>query len=193
MKTFPLYLNGEFVVTENGFPVTNPATGQPLARMSSIEPARLAQAIGDAHAAFAGWRGLTAKARCEYLLKIADELERRREEIARTLTLENGKPLAQSAGEVAMTVDHARWFAGEGRRAYGRVIPHQTAGKRNLVIKNAHWRGRRHQSLEFPAGSFGAQNRPGFGGGLSGHSQAGKRHAAVQRRLRGGLPCGSIA
>jgi succinate-semialdehyde dehydrogenase/glutarate-semialdehyde dehydrogenase len=135
MKTFPLYLNGEFVVTENTFPVTNPATGQPLARMSAINPARLAKAINDAHAAFAGWRALTAKARGEYLLKIADEVERRRDEIARTLTQENGKPLAQSAGEVAMTVDHARWFGAEGRRGYGRVIPHQTDGKRNLVIK----------------------------------------------------------
>jgi succinate-semialdehyde dehydrogenase/glutarate-semialdehyde dehydrogenase len=49
--------------------------------------------------------------------------------------MENGKPLAQSASEFALTVDHLRWFAEEGRRAYGRVIPHQTEGKRNIVIK----------------------------------------------------------
>ena len=67
--------------------------------------------------------------------KIADELERRRDEIARTITLENGKPLAQSLGELAMTVDHLRWFAEEARRAYGRIVPHQADGKRHLVIK----------------------------------------------------------
>ncbi len=135
MKTLPLYLNGEFLVSESSFPVKNPATGQVLARMSAITPALLTKAVDDAHSAFAGWRALTAKARGDYLLKIADELESRRDEIARTVTLENGKPLAQSAGEVAMTLDHLRWFAAEGRRGYGRVIPPQSDVKRNLVIK----------------------------------------------------------
>src|SRR4029079_6311620 len=49
--------------------------------------------------------------------------------------LENGKPLAQSVGEVAMSVDHLRWFAEAGRRGYGRIIPNQVAGKRHLVVK----------------------------------------------------------
>lgn len=135
MKTYPLYLNGAFVTTEKQFAVKNPATGQALAQMSAIDQPRLAQAIGDAHAAFAGWRVLTAKARGEFLHKIANELERRCDEIARTMTLECGKPLAQSLGEIGMTVDHLHWFGEEARRGYGRVIPHQTDGKRNLVIK----------------------------------------------------------
>jgi succinate-semialdehyde dehydrogenase/glutarate-semialdehyde dehydrogenase len=135
MKTYPLYLNGEFVTTDKHFPVNNPATGQIIAQMSAIDRAGVTQAIADAQRAFRGWRGLTAKARGEYLHKIAGDLERRRDEIARTITLENGKPLAQSAGEVEMTVDHLRWFAEEARRGYGRVIPHQADGKRNLVIK----------------------------------------------------------
>jgi succinate-semialdehyde dehydrogenase/glutarate-semialdehyde dehydrogenase len=83
----------------------------------------------------AGWRRLTGKVRGEYLKKIADELERRRDEIARMITLENGKPLAQSLGEIAMSVDHLHWFAEEARRAYGRIVPHQADGKRHLVIK----------------------------------------------------------
>jgi succinate-semialdehyde dehydrogenase / glutarate-semialdehyde dehydrogenase len=135
VKTYPLYLNGEFITTNRQFPVTNPSTGQVIGQMSALDRPRLAQAITDAQNAFAGWRGLTAKARGEYLHKIADELERRRDEIARTITQENGKPLAQSIGEVDMSVDHLQWFAEEGRRAYGRVIPHQSDGKRNLVIK----------------------------------------------------------
>lgn len=135
MKTHPVYLNGEFVSTAKTIPVTNPATGETLAQMSVVDRAQVVQAIKDAHAAFTGWRSLTAKTRGEFLQKIANELEKRRDEIARTITLENGKPLAQSISEVALSIDHLRWFAEEGRRAYGRVIPHQTDGKRNIVIK----------------------------------------------------------
>src|SRR6266550_5345354 len=135
MKTYPVYLNGDWIVTEESIPVTNPATEEVIARMSVVDRAQVAQAIRDAHAAFAGWRQLTARARGEFLHKLAQELERRRDEIARTITLENGKPFAQSQGELAMTVDHLHWFAEEGRRGYGRIIPHQTDGKRNLVMK----------------------------------------------------------
>ncbi len=135
MKTHPVYLNGEFVVTEKTLSVTNPATGEVFAKMSAVDRARVAQAIQDAHAAFAGWRVLTAKARGEWLHKIAAELERRRDEIARIMTMECGKPLSQSVIEVNVSVDHLRWFAEEGRRGYGRIIPHQTDGKRNLVVK----------------------------------------------------------
>ncbi len=135
MKTYPLYLNGEFVTSEPAWNVLNPATGEALAKISTISRGRLAQALSDAHAAFPAWRELTAKARGEFLRRIATEVEKRRDEIARLISLENGKPLAQSLGEVGMTVDHLQWFAEEGRRAYGRMIPPQTVGKRNMVIK----------------------------------------------------------
>jgi len=135
MRTYPLYLNGAFVQSEPAWDVVNPANEEPFARISTIDRAGLAQAITDAHAAFPGWRGLTAKARGEYLLRIAAEVERRREEVAHLLSSENGKPLAQSLAEVAMSVDHLQWFAEEGRRAYGRIIPPQAEGKRNLVVK----------------------------------------------------------
>ena len=135
MKTYPLYLNGEFVTSEPAWDVINPATGEPFARISTVDRRRVAQALADAHAAFPGWRQLTAKARGEFLRRIAAEVERRGDEIARLISSENGKPLAQSLGEISMTVDHLQWFAEEGRRAYGRIIPQQAAGKRNLVIK----------------------------------------------------------
>jgi len=135
MRTYPLYLNGAFVQSEPAWDVVNPANEEPFARISTIDRAGLAQAITDAHAAFPGWRGLTAKARGEYLLRIAAEVERRREEVAHLLSSENGKPLAQSLAEVAMSVDHLQWFAEEGRRAYGRIIPPQAEEKRNLVVK----------------------------------------------------------
>jgi len=135
MKTYPLYLNGQFVTSDPAWKVINPATGEPFAKISTVDRPKVAQALADAHAAFASWRELTAKTRGQFLHRIASELEGRREEIARLISTENGKPLAQSLGEITMTVDHLQWFAEEGRRAYGRVIPHQAAGKRNLVLK----------------------------------------------------------
>ena len=78
---------------------------------------------------------LTAMERGTLLLhRVADELYRRKAEIARTITLENGKPLAQSEGEVAMTEDHLRWFAEEGRRVYGRIIPQPGARASAIMI-----------------------------------------------------------
>lgn len=135
MKSCPLYLNGQWVRTQTALPVVNPATGEPFAQVSTVDRARVAEAVRDAHGAFQNWRQLTGKARGGYLKGIADELERRGEDIARTITKENGKPLAQSRGEVAMSVDHLRWFAEEARRAYGRIVPHQTDSKRHLVIR----------------------------------------------------------
>lgn len=136
MKTYPLYLNNDWLLSSPFQTVINPATGEVLAQVSTVDRARVAEAINDAHEAFKSWRKLTGKSRGDFLPAIAAEVEKRKDDIARTITLENGKPLPQSFGEVAMTVDHLRWFAEEARRAYGRVVPHQADGKRNLVIKS---------------------------------------------------------
>ncbi|HEV2293775.1 MAG TPA: NAD-dependent succinate-semialdehyde dehydrogenase [Tepidisphaeraceae bacterium] len=130
------YLNGQWIGGGETIEIVNPATGQPFAKVSSVTSEQVRQALADAQTAFDPWRRLPAKARGDYLLAIASELNRRSDEVARVMTQENGKPLAQSKGEVAMSVDHLRWFAEECRRAYGRVIPQQVAGKRNLVLKS---------------------------------------------------------
>ena len=129
------YLNGQWVKTKNEFEVINPATAQPFARVSTIDNSQLKSALSAAESALPAWRAMTAKDRGILLHRVADEIVRRKAEIARTITLENGKPLAQSEGEVAMAEDHLRWFAEEGRRVYGRIIPPQVNGKRNLVVK----------------------------------------------------------
>jgi succinate-semialdehyde dehydrogenase / glutarate-semialdehyde dehydrogenase len=135
MNTHSLYLNGQWVRTQTLLSVVNPATAEPFAEVCTVDRTRVAEAVRDAHGAFQNWRQLTGKTRGGYLKGIADELERRGEDIARTITRENGKPLAQSRGEIAMSVDHLRWFAEEARRAYGRIVPHQADSKRHLVIK----------------------------------------------------------
>jgi succinate-semialdehyde dehydrogenase / glutarate-semialdehyde dehydrogenase len=135
MKTYPVYLNGEPVLTGSTRPVVNPATGEVFAQMSQVGRPEVAQALKDAQAAFTTWRKVPGKSRGEALYQLANELERHREEVARLITLENGKPLSQSLAEVGLSVEHLRWFAEEARRGYGRVVPHQVDEKRHLVIK----------------------------------------------------------
>jgi succinate-semialdehyde dehydrogenase/glutarate-semialdehyde dehydrogenase len=130
------YLNGQWVGGAEATDVVNPATGETIAKVATVTRDQVKNALEDAHAAFPAWRALPAKTRGDYLLAIAAEMQKRREDIARLVVQENGKPLAQGRGEVDVSIDHLRWFAEECRRAYGRVIPNQVPGKRHLVIKS---------------------------------------------------------
>lgn len=130
-----LYVNGEWVETGRSFEVVNPGTGETLATVASADRELARRSVKAAQNAFAGWRELTGIARGDYLLAVAAALGRRREEIARTITEENGKPLGQSRGEVHVAIDHLRWFAEEARRGYGRVVPQQADGKRHLILQ----------------------------------------------------------
>lgn len=135
METSPVYLNGSFVVTGDRVEVRNPATGEVVGCVSSVGTEVVHQAVNDAGDAFPAWRRLTAMARADCLLAVARALAGVADEMARVITLENGKPLAQSQGEVRMAIDHFRWSAEEARRAYGRIVPHQADGKRHMVIR----------------------------------------------------------
>jgi|SRR5579862_3989683 len=135
MKTEPVYLNGTWVVSDESRPVVNPATGDTFARISYVSANDIAGALDTAQKAFGGWKAETGKGRGEYLRRIARRMDARCDDIARMITLENGKPVAQSRGEVAMSIDHLEWFAEEARRPYGRVIPNQVDSKRHLVVK----------------------------------------------------------
>jgi succinate-semialdehyde dehydrogenase / glutarate-semialdehyde dehydrogenase len=136
MKQRPIYLNGEWRNAEKSIPVTDPGTGEVFDQVASVGRAETEQAIRDAHTALPAWRERPASERAGYLTSIAEALLADADDIAETITRENGKPLAQSRGEVMMAADHFRWFAEEARRAYGRVVPHQARGKRHMVIKS---------------------------------------------------------
>lgn len=129
------YIGGRWMETGNGFDVIDPAIAQPFARVSSVGLPEVKEALANAEESLPRWRALSVKERGALLHRVADELVRRKGEIARTITLENGKPLAQSEGEVLMSEDHLRWFAEEAKRAYGRIIPSQSPGKRHMVVK----------------------------------------------------------
>ncbi len=129
------YIAGEWVQTKDQREVIDPSSGKAFAKVSSIQREHVTTALTAAEKAFSEWRQFSAVERGNLLRKVADELIRRRSEIARTITLENGKPLAQSEGEVAMSADHLYWFAEEARRVYGRSVPHQVKGKRHMIVK----------------------------------------------------------
>jgi len=134
-ETRRLYLGGEWRDLDRHFSVTDPGNGEVIARVPAAGSTEAREAIEDAYAALPAWRGLTGKERGTYLRKTAEILERRSDEIARTLTRENGKPLRESRGEVNAAIDHLIWFAEEARRAYGRIVPNQAPGKRHLITK----------------------------------------------------------
>jgi succinate-semialdehyde dehydrogenase/glutarate-semialdehyde dehydrogenase len=134
-RTFASYIGGEWKQGGKEIQVVDPATAQPFARVATVGVEDVKQALTNAEEAFPAWRALTVKDRGALLHRVADELVRRKAEIAHIITRENGKPLAQAEGEVLMSEDHLRWFAEEAKHAYGRLIPNHVAGKRHMVIK----------------------------------------------------------
>ncbi len=118
-----------------GEDVVNPATEKPLARLPHAGVSDLDQALEAAKAGLALWRATPAYDRAKVLRKAAGLVRERAEAIARIMTQEQGKVLAESRGEVLVTADIIEWFAEEGRRAYGRIIPGRVKGTRQLVTQ----------------------------------------------------------
>ena len=115
--------------------VTNPSTGAVIARVPNGGAADARAAIEAAHAAFPGWRATTAAERGAVLRKLAALILENRDDLARILTLEQGKSLTEAKGEVGASAAYVQWFAEEARRVYGDVIPSPWADRRILVTK----------------------------------------------------------
>ncbi|WP_407526359.1 NAD-dependent succinate-semialdehyde dehydrogenase [Methylobacterium oryzisoli] len=116
-------------------PIQNPASGETLAQLAVASRDDLDAALAAADRGFAAWRRVSAFERSKVLRKAADLLRARADEIARIMTLEQGKPLAEARVEVMAGADTMDWFAEEGRRAYGRVIPPRAEGVMQLVLR----------------------------------------------------------
>lgn len=117
------------------FPVFNPANGVRIAEVPDQGSEETRQAIQAARAAFPAWAALTAKERAKLLRRWHDLILAHQEELAILLTLEQGKPLAEARGEIAYGASFVEWFAEEGKRVYGDVIPTHAPDKRLLVLK----------------------------------------------------------
>jgi succinate-semialdehyde dehydrogenase/glutarate-semialdehyde dehydrogenase len=133
-------IDGTWVAAENGaeLAVTNPATGEMLGTVPAMGGAETARAIAVAERALPGWRGQTAAARAALLRRWHGLMLEHQDDLARLMTLEQGKPLAEARGEVAYAASYFEWFAEEGRRVYGDVIPSPFPDRRIVEIGRAH-------------------------------------------------------
>ena len=132
-----LYIDGQWRPAQGNrtIPVLNPATEEVIGTVAHASKADLDEALAAAEKGFAQWKKVSAFERSKLMRKAADILRSRADDIARLLTMEQGKPLAEAKMEVLAGADIIDWFAEEARRAYGRVIPARVEGVYQLVVK----------------------------------------------------------
>lgn len=129
------YINGAWVAGKSRFAVEDPATGAHLADVACLDAAATQQAIDAANAAWPAWRNLTGKQRHAILLRWYQLLMEHREDLARILTAEQGKPLAEARGEIAYGASFVEWFAEEAKRTNGQTLPQFDNNKRLMVLR----------------------------------------------------------
>ncbi|MBA2722258.1 MAG: NAD-dependent succinate-semialdehyde dehydrogenase [Methylibium sp.] len=136
LKTDAL-IGGEWVGASTRFAVNDPATGQELAQVANLGAAETETALAAAAAAWPAWRVKTAKERGAILMKWFHLLHQHADDLARIMTAEQGKPLAEAKGEVSYGASFLEWFAEEAKRVYGETVPTTDNNKRYLVLKQA--------------------------------------------------------
>lgn len=129
------YIDGEWVGGKATFPVFNPSNGETIGHVPKFGKEETKNAIQAAHAAFPKWRSKTAKERSALLRKWYDLIMANVDHLANILTLEQGKPVAEAQGEIRYGASFIEWFAEEGKRVYGDIIPSPSAHQRLFVIK----------------------------------------------------------
>ena len=131
------YIDGSWVAADSGeqIDIVNPASGETIAQVPRLGRAETEAAIDAADAALPAWRALTAQERADILMKWYELMLEHQDELATIMTLEQGKPLKEAAGEIVYAASFLRWFAEEGRRVYGETIPAAKANQRIVVTK----------------------------------------------------------
>ena len=131
------YVDGAWLAADNAatMPVVDPASGELVGTAPAFGAAETKRAIDAAHRAFPGWRAKTAKERSSVLRKWNDLMLANADDLARILTAEQGKPLAEAKGEITIGAAYVEWFAEEAKRVYGDVIPTMASDRRLVVVK----------------------------------------------------------
>jgi succinate-semialdehyde dehydrogenase/glutarate-semialdehyde dehydrogenase len=131
------YIDGQWCDADSGgtVEVTDPGTGQVLGTVPNMGQAETERAIDAAEAALPAWRARTAADRAKILRKFFDLMIANQDALGELLTREQGKPLAEAKGEIAYSASFIEWFAEEGKRAYGDVVPSHAADRRIVVLK----------------------------------------------------------
>ena len=132
-----LYIDGQWLNGDGraGEDVINPATEKPLARLPHASTADLDRALEAARKGFAVWRATSPYERAKIMRKAADLMRERHDAISKTLVQEQGKAYPEARAEVRTSADIIEWYAEEGRRAYGRIVPGPGKGLRQIVVQ----------------------------------------------------------
>ena len=132
-----LFINGKWraAISNDWLDVINPATEESVGKVAVAQISDLDEALDAANEAFKLWRNTPPFARYKIMRRAADLLRERADSVAKIMTIEQGKPIAEAKGETMLGADTIDWYAEEGRRAYGRVIPSQLANVNQIIIK----------------------------------------------------------
>jgi succinate-semialdehyde dehydrogenase/glutarate-semialdehyde dehydrogenase len=133
-----MFIDGRWCDADGGttLAVTNPADESTIAEVAYGGKAEALRAVDSASRAMPGWRATSVADRARILKRTAELMRGRADELARILTTEQGKPLPESRAEILHTADTFEWFGEEGKRAYGRIIPHWAGNRRHYAIKH---------------------------------------------------------
>ncbi|TDK64079.1 NAD-dependent succinate-semialdehyde dehydrogenase [Bacillus salipaludis] len=130
-----MYINGEWIKSDKVIEIVNPANGDYVGQVYKVGREATQKAIEAAKRAFPEWSAFTGEQRAEYLHKVVDKLEEKKEYLAQTITKEMGKAIQNARYEVDSTISYFKWYAEEARRVYGDLIPASVPNKRISVIK----------------------------------------------------------
>ena len=131
------FIDGGWLDADSGesIVIRNPATGETLGTVPKMGAAETRRAIDAANAALPGWRAKTASERAKLLRRWYELLLANQDDLGLLMTSEQGKPLAEAKGEIAYAASYLEWFAEEGKRAYGEIVPPNVADRRLLVTR----------------------------------------------------------
>jgi len=195
-----LLIDGEWIEASarSTQPVVNPATGRAVGVVPHATAADLDRALAAAERAFATWRHVNPRERGRILKKAADLMRERQEDIARLATLEMGKPLAEARLETHFASEEMEWFAEEGRRSYGRVIPGRLHHTRFTVVREPVGPSAGFSAWNFPIGNAARKMGAALAAGCTmvykpGEEAPAAALAVARCLVDAGVPAGAIA
>lgn len=196
LKTDAL-INGQWVAGGGRFEVSDPATGHKLADVANLGAQDAEAAIAAANAAWPAWKNKTAKERSILLRKWFDLLIANTEDLARLMTAENGKPMAESRGEVAYGASFVEWFAEEAKRVNGETLPQFDNNRRLMVIRQPIGVCAAITPWNFPLAMITRKVAPAIAAGCPVIIKPAEQTpltalAAAELALRAGIPAGVI-
>ncbi len=164
------YVDGRWIEADSGktIVVKNPATGEAIGEVPAMGTAETKRAIEAANRAWPAWRAMLAKDRAAILRKLNDLMLANAEDLGVIMTAEQGKPLAESKGEIAYAASFIEWFAEEGKRIYGDTIPQNAKGRRIVVLKEPIGVFAAITPWNFPAAMITRKAGPGWAAGCTG-------------------------